>query len=39
MFYKVSSAAKGTGMKSGLNKIQKLGYKIKVLFVGPPEPE
>ena len=39
MFYKVSSAAKGTGMKSGLNKIQKLGYKIKVFFVGPPEPE
>lgn len=32
MFYKLSAAAKGTGMKSGLNKAQRLGYKIKVLF-------
>ena len=39
MFYKLSAAAKGTGMKSGLNKAQRLGYKIKVLFAGPPEPE
>lgn len=39
MFYKVSSAAKGTGMEKGLNAFQKLGYRIKVLFVGPPEPE
>lgn len=38
-FYKLSSAAKGTGMESGLNAFQKFGYKLKVLFVGPPQPE
>lgn len=38
-FYNLSSAAKATGMPNGLGKMEKIGYRIKVLFKGPPDPE
>ena len=39
IFYKVSSAAKGTGVTSDMNKLEQIGHRIKVLFVGPDEPD
>lgn len=38
-FYNLSSAAKGTGMPKGLSTMEKIGYRVKVLFSGPPEPD
>ncbi len=38
-FYKIASAAKGTGMPSGLSKFKQITYRIGVLFTGPEDPE